>query len=187
MSVGRPIFFDPIITTSYFGTPLVLTKGTPKSRIRFTLIKSCVCLCTKYADSHFGTSWPEVVAIVEGSIYALSAGESGLSFAAPCRKSPPAFLPLQTPLPSPAAMAFEVATQTERITHYTLLRKVVCQRVGFAPLWIPPMRLRLANHCRFPAARFCFGLPPNTKAPCPHIRHDAFVLAALRAVLPQAR
>ena len=50
------------------------------------------------------------------------------------RKHSPVFLPFQTPLPSTAAPAFETATQTERITHYTLLRKVVCQRV---PLWKP--------------------------------------------------
>ena len=50
------------------------------------------------------------------------------------RKHSPVFLPFQTPLPFSAATAFETATQTERITHYTLLRKVVCQRV---PLWKP--------------------------------------------------
>ncbi|AOT69397.1 hypothetical protein Gferi_07310 [Geosporobacter ferrireducens] len=60
-----------------------------------------------------------------GFIYALSAAEIGLSLAA--------FLPFQTPLPSPAA------TLAERITHYTLIRKVVCQRV---PLWKPYFECR---------------------------------------------
>ena len=39
-------------------------------------------------------------------------------------------------VPSLAATAFEAATPTERITHYTLLRKVVCQ-MGRCPLWKP--------------------------------------------------
>ena len=41
------------------------------------------------------------------------------------------------PLPSPAATAFEAATPTERITHYTLLRKVVCQMGALPPLETP--------------------------------------------------
>ena len=46
-------------------------------------------------------------------------------------KHSPVFLLLQMPLPSPAA------TPTERITHYTLLRKVVCQMGALPPLVTP--------------------------------------------------
>jgi len=53
----------------------------------------------------------------------------------PCNHSP-VFLPFQMPLPFPAAMAFEVATPTERITHYTLLRKVVCQMGDLPPFLV---------------------------------------------------
>ena len=57
----------------------------------------------------------------------------------PDPQAPSVFLPLQMPFPSTAATAFEAATPTERITHYTLLRKVVCQK-GLCPLWIPPQQ-----------------------------------------------
>jgi hypothetical protein len=94
-------------------------------------------------------------------IYALDVDEIGLSIA-PCRKFSPAFLPPQTPLPFTAAMSFEAATLPERITHYTLLRKVVCQK-GHCPLWIPPQE----------------------KAICPPLRgaYRLFLLSALRALL----
>ena len=50
-------------------------------------------------------------------------------------KHSPVFLPLQMPLLSSAATF--TATPTERITHYTLLRKVVCQMGALPPLETP--------------------------------------------------
>jgi len=58
----------------------------------------------------------------------------------PAPQAQPVFLPLQMPLPSTAATAFEAATPTERITHYTLLRKVVCQ--GASPFGFPRQQNR---------------------------------------------
>ena len=48
----------------------------------------------------------------------------------PCNHSP-VFLPFQMPLPSPAATAFETATPTECITHYTLQAKSCANGVPF--------------------------------------------------------
>ena len=45
------------------------------------------------------------------------------------------------PLSSPEATAFEAATPTERITHYTLLRKVVCQMGALPPLETPTKKV----------------------------------------------
>ena len=45
------------------------------------------------------------------------------------------------------------ATPAERITHYTLLRKVVCQK-GRCPLWIPPNKQALCP-CRKHSAVCC--------------------------------
>ena len=54
----------------------------------------------------------------------------------PAHKSKTVFLPFQMPLPYPAAMAFETATQTVRITHYTLHAKS-CAKRGVAPFGYP--------------------------------------------------
>ena len=40
----------------------------------------------------------------------------------------------------PGGNGIFTTTPTERITHYTLLRKVVCQMGGVAPLWKPPQK-----------------------------------------------
>ena len=63
--------------------------------------------------------------------------KTALRLRLPAPQAQPVFLPLQMPLPSPAATAFETATPTERITHYTLLRKVVCQKGALPPLETP--------------------------------------------------
>ena len=74
-----------------------------------------------------------------GFIYALSADENSLALAAFALQAQSVFLQFQMPLPSPGGNGIFTATPTVRITHYTLLRKVVCQK-GLCPLWIPPQQ-----------------------------------------------
>ena len=61
--------------------------------------------------------------------------KSALCFRLTSPKQSPAFLPRQMPLPSPAATVFS-GNATERITHYTLLRKS-CAKWGAAPFGNP--------------------------------------------------
>ena len=63
--------------------------------------------------------------------------KAGNDFLHISRKFPPAFLPLQNAVACPSGNGIFAATPTERITHYTLLRKVVCKK-GHCPLLIPP-------------------------------------------------
>ena len=77
--------------------------------------------------------------------------KTALRLRLPAPQAQPVFLPLQMPLPSPAATAFETATPTERITHYTLLRKVVCQKGALPPFGNPGQQNRL-NISHFPGA-----------------------------------
>lgn len=67
-------------------------------------------------------------------IYALSADENSPALAAFAPQAQPCFPAASNVLALPGGNPIFAATQTERITHYTLLRKVVCQRV---PLWKP--------------------------------------------------
>ena len=86
---------------------------------------------------HFGTLCPQVGAQVEGR---------GLSYT-PCllmkpdlrlrlhaTQAQPCFPAASNALALPGGNGIFTATPTERITHYTLLRKVVCQR---GTLWKP--------------------------------------------------
>ena len=67
-------------------------------------------------------------------IYALSADETRPALAAP-RHASTALFSCRFKCPSlPGGNGIFTATPTERITHYTLLRKVVCQR---GTLWKP--------------------------------------------------
>ncbi|EFY04029.1 hypothetical protein HMPREF9443_02008 [Phascolarctobacterium succinatutens YIT 12067] len=51
----------------------------------------------------------------------------------------PCFPAASNALALPGGNGIFRATPTERITHYTLLRKVVCQ-MGRCPLWKPPQQ-----------------------------------------------
>lgn len=79
-----------------------------------------------------------------GFIYALSASGSGLSFAAFSPQIPALFPADSNALALPGGNGIFAATLTERITHYTLLRKVVCQ--GASPFGIPDNK----TGCIFP-------------------------------------
>ena len=67
-------------------------------------------------------------------IYAQSAVETRPALTAPRHASTALFSCRENALALPGGNGIFTATPTERITHYTLLRKVVCQRV---PLWKP--------------------------------------------------
>ncbi len=70
-------------------------------------------------------------------IYALSADESRPALAAP-RHASTALFSCRFKCPSlPGGNGIFTATPTERITHYTLLRKVVCQMGALPPLETP--------------------------------------------------
>ena len=69
----------------------------------------------------------------------LSAAETGPLFPASQPQTKPCFLAASNALALPSGNCIFTATPTERITHYTLLRKVVCQ-MGRCPLWIPPQQ-----------------------------------------------
>ena len=73
----------------------------------------------------------------EAFIYALSAAEISPLFPASQPQTKPCFPAASNALALPGGNGIFTATPTERITHYTLLRKVVCQ-MGRCPLWIPP-------------------------------------------------
>ena len=72
-------------------------------------------------------------------IYALSAAETSPSFPACQPQTKPCFPAASNALALPGGNGIFTATPTERITHYTLLRKVVCQ-MGRCPLWKPPQQ-----------------------------------------------
>ena len=72
-------------------------------------------------------------------IYALSAAETSPLFPASQPQTKPCFPAASNALALPGGNGIFTATPTERITHYTLLRKVVCQ-MGRCPLWIPPQQ-----------------------------------------------
>ena len=75
----------------------------------------------------------------EAFIYALSAAEISPLFPASQPQTKPCFPAASNALALPGGNGIFTATPTERITHYTLLRKVVCQ-MGRYPLWIPPQQ-----------------------------------------------
>ena len=87
---------------------------------------------------------PEDLYKPEFSIYALSADESKQQFSPNQSQIPSAFLPLQNAIARPGGNSIFAATPTERITHYTLLRKVVCKK-GHCPLLIPPQETAIHN------------------------------------------
>ena len=70
-------------------------------------------------------------------IYALSADENRPALAAPRHTSTACFPAASNALALPSGNLIFTATPTERITHYTLLRKVVCQMGALPPLETP--------------------------------------------------
>ena len=70
-------------------------------------------------------------------IYALSADESRPALAAPRHASTALFSCRENALALPGGNGIFTATPTERITHYTLRRKVVCQMGALPPLETP--------------------------------------------------
>ena len=70
-------------------------------------------------------------------IYALSADETRPALAAPRHSSTALFSCHFKCLTLPGGNGIFTATPTERITHYTLLRKVVCQMGALPPLETP--------------------------------------------------
>ena len=70
-------------------------------------------------------------------IYALSADESRPALAAPRHASTALFPAASNALALPGGNGIFTATPAERITHYTLLRKVVCQMGALPPLETP--------------------------------------------------
>ena len=70
-------------------------------------------------------------------IYALSADETSPALAAPRHTSTALFSCHFKCLTLPSGNGIFTATPTERITHYTLLRKVVCQMGALPPLETP--------------------------------------------------
>ena len=91
----------------------------------------------------FGTFCPEVRRRTGAFIYALYADETSPAPATP-RNHSPVFLPLQMPLPTPAAMAFEAAMPTGRITYCTLQAKSCAK--GQAPLETPDNKTGSISH-----------------------------------------
>ena len=70
-------------------------------------------------------------------IYALSADETSPALAAPRHAITALFSCRKNALALPGGNGIFTATPTERITHYTLLRKVVCQMGALPPLETP--------------------------------------------------
>ena len=72
-------------------------------------------------------------------IYALSADETRPALAAPLHatQAQPCFPAASNALALPGGNGIFTTTPTERITHYTLLRKVVCQMGALPPLETP--------------------------------------------------
>ena len=70
-------------------------------------------------------------------------------------KHSPVFLP-----PLPGGNGIFTATPTERITHYTLLRKVVCQMGALPPLETPHKKRRYATPLRGAYRLFLLSSPP---------------------------
>ena len=70
-------------------------------------------------------------------------------------KHSPVFLP-----PLPGGNGIFTATPTERITHYTLLRKVVCQMGALPPLETPTSLFAISS-----CVRFCFFLYVRITSP----------------------
>ena len=73
----------------------------------------------------------------------------------PFAKIQPVFLP-----PLPGGNGIFTATPTERITHYTLLRKVVCQMGALPPLEPPHKKRRYATPLRGAYRLFLLSSPP---------------------------
>ena len=74
--------------------------------------------------------------------------------------NPAAFLPLQNVVARPSGNGIFAATPTERITHYTLLRKVVCKK-GRCPLLIPPQETAVRYHLTERVPPFLVISPPG--------------------------
>ena len=89
-------------------------------------------------STYFG-SWKNTIInhrerVNEDFIYALSADENSPALAAPRHAITALFSCRKNAFALPGGNGIFTATPTERITHYTLLRKVVCQR---GTLWKP--------------------------------------------------
>ena len=87
-------------------------------------------------------------------IYALSADETRPALATPRHASTALFSCRENALGLSGGNGIFTATPTERITHYTLLRKVVCQR---GTLW-KPQTTKQATQCESPVLKACMIL-----------------------------
>ena len=104
-----------------------------------TVAVPSVLLFFQECGHKFGTFCPEVRRGTGAFIYALSADETSPALAAFRPASTACFPAASNALALPGGNGIFTATPTVRITHYTLLRKVVCQK-GLCPLWIPPQQ-----------------------------------------------
>ena len=96
----------------------------------------------------------------EDFIYSLSADETSPALAAPRHTSTALFSCRFKCLALPGGKLIFTTTPTERITHYTLLRKVVCQMGALSPLEPPPQKRRYATPPRGTYRLFLLSSPP---------------------------
>ena len=125
--------------------PPIQRDGGWRSRPGVNPFISALTVARCLAD--FPGVWPQLRDILSTSrsvgrgtgafIYALSADENRPALAAPRHTSTALFsCRFKCPCP-PRRQRHFTATPTERITHYTLLRKVVCQKGALPPLETP--------------------------------------------------
>ena len=93
-------------------------------------------------------------------IYALSAAKTSPLFPASQSQTKPCFLAVSNALALSSGNDIFTATPTERITHYTLLRKVVCQMGALPPLETPHKKRRYATPLRGAYRLFLLSSPP---------------------------
>ncbi len=125
--------------------PPIQRDGGWRSRPGVNPFISALTVARCLAD--FPGVWPQLRDILSTSrsvgrgtgafIYALSADENRPALAAPRHTSTTCFPAASNALALPGGNGIFTATPTERITHYTLLRKVVCQMRALPPLETP--------------------------------------------------
>mgnify|MGYP006891901154 CR=1 FL=1 len=125
--------------------PPIQRDGGWRSRPGVNPFISALTVARCLAD--FPGVWPQLRDILSTSrsvgrgtgafIYALSADETSPALAAPRHAITALFPAVSNALALPGGNGIFTATPTERITHYTLLRKVVCQMGALPPLETP--------------------------------------------------
>ena len=125
--------------------PPIQRDGGWRSRPGVNPFISALTVARCLAD--FPGVWPQLRDILSTSrsvgrgtgafIYALSADETRPALAAPRHASTALFPAASNALALSGGNSIFTATPTERITHYTLLRKVVCQMGALPPLETP--------------------------------------------------